>query len=57
MNFCMESYKLAQANTLLSAAIKEMLMEKYSLQEKVQYLSEYIKKVETQSKEGKFPFK
>lgn len=57
INFYAESCKLAHANTVLGAAIKEVLLEKYSLQEKVQYLLEYIRRIEAQSKESKFAFK
>jgi hypothetical protein len=57
INFYTESCKLAHANIVMAAAVKELLIEKYTLQEKVQYLTDYIRKIETQSKESKFAFK
>lgn len=57
INFYTESCKLAHSNIVLSGVIKELAIEKFTLQEKVQYLTEYIRKIETQSKEAKFAFK
>ena len=57
INFYTESCKLAHSNVVLSGVIKELVVEKFTLQEKVQYLTEYIRKIETQSKEAKFAFK
>lgn len=45
MNFQLEACKLIQANTILNELIKDAVIEKYTLSEKIHVVLEQIKKL------------
>jgi hypothetical protein len=49
VNFQHESCKLIQANTILSELIKDSVIEKYTLSEKIHVVLEQIKKLEAKN--------
>lgn len=49
IDFQLESCKLVQANSILTRLIKEMILEKYQLSEKIIKVNEQIKKLEAKN--------
>jgi hypothetical protein len=49
VNFQLEACRLVQANSILSELIKEAVIEKYTLSEKIHQVLEQIKKLEAKN--------